>query len=94
MNTIKKPYPRLNNARRFWAAAIVGGTFLVAFLIHSAWGQPETVACVIYAVLASAFLVAQLFGFVLSQTEYSESLEEAKFTMLKNEEEEWRSRGF
>lgn len=90
MTMNKKPYPRLNNARRVWATAIVLGTFLVAFLINSAWGQPETVACLIYAVLASAFLVAQLMGFVLSQTQYSESLEEAKFTMLENEEAEWR----
>lgn len=90
MTTSKKPSPRLNNARRVWAAAIVLGTLLVAYLVNSAWGQPETVACLIYAVLASAFLVAQLMGFVLSQTQYSEAMEEAKFRMLENEEAEWR----
>lgn len=94
MTTNKKPYPRLSSARRFWVGAIIVGTFLVAALINSAWGQPETVACVVYAVLASAFLIAQLVGFVLSQTDYSEAMEEAKFRMLENEEAEWRHRTF
>lgn len=92
MTTIKKPSPRLSSVRRFWIGAIVVGVLLVAYLLNSAWGQPDTVACLIYAILASAFLVAQLVGFVLSQTQYSEAMEEAKFRMLENEEAEWRPR--
>lgn len=47
-------------------------------------------ACFIYAIFASLFLLAQLAGFVWSQTQYSESLEEVKFQLLENEEAEWR----
>ncbi len=90
MTTSKTPCPRLNKARKVWLIAIVGGTLLVAYLFNLVWGHPETVACLVYAILASAFLVAQLVGFVLSQTQYSDGLEDAKFRMLENEEAEWR----
>lgn len=43
----------------------------------------------VYAVLVTGFLIAQFWGFVVSQTEYSDSIEAPKFAVLKNEDSEW-----
>lgn len=52
--------------------------------------RPTTGPTIIYAILVTAFLFAQLAGFILSQTYYSERIEEIKFDLLREEEREWR----
>lgn len=64
--------------------------FLAACLaIDSAWDFSIVAICVFYAIVVSIFLAAQVVGFVMSQTEYSESVEQPKFKMLVEEELEW-----
>ena len=47
--------------------------------------------CIIYAVLVTAFLAVQFWGFLVGHTHYSDGIEEPKFEMLKAEESEWQS---
>lgn len=62
--------------------------FVLVFLIRKEWGNPVMAVCIVYSVAVTFFFMAQLWGFVLSQTQYSESVEEAKFRVLHVEEKE------
>jgi len=84
MITIKPPFRLRSSA---WVFVLL---ILLAIAIVPLTGdKPATGAALVYAVLVSAFLVAQLAGFILSQTYYSERIEEIKFDLLREEEREW-----
>lgn len=62
---------------------------VMAVLTQKDWGDLAQGLCVIYAIATTVFFFAQLWGFVISQTQYSDEVEEPKFQMLENEEKEW-----
>ncbi|MCB0405197.1 MAG: hypothetical protein KDD51_10460 [Bdellovibrionales bacterium] len=62
---------------------------ILALAIQSDWNNAIVATCVFYAVIVSIFLAAQVFGFIASHTQYSESIEAPKFRMLQDEEAEW-----
>lgn len=73
--------------------AIAIGFFLLvvmSVLTQNDWGNIAQGLCIFYAIATTLFFLAQLWGFVVSQTNYSEDIEEPKFKMLVNEEAEWK----
>lgn len=75
----------------FW-----GGVFIIAlgFLaslatIQKSWGVLAIGFCVFYTLAMTFFFAAQVWGFVVSQTTYSDSVESPKFKLLEIEEAEW-----
>lgn len=75
----------------FWSGAVV---VLLGFLvslatIQGSWGTLAISFCVFYTLALTFFFLAQVWGFVVSQTTYSESVEGPKFELLKLEEAEW-----
>jgi hypothetical protein len=64
--------------------AFLMGTALIvlAAVAGSQWGAGARIASMIYAGLVTLFLVAQIYGFVVSQTEFSDSVEDSKFQVL------------
>ncbi len=84
-----KSSPLESSFRRFWWGAFVVGTIVVALVAISFGMEVGGIPCLLYAVAATTFLVGQVIGFVASQVEYSEAIEEAKFDMLEREEREW-----
>lgn len=58
---------------------------VLSFLMGSDWGQGAAWATGIYAILISIFLGLQVYGFVYSQVNYSEDVEDAKFDLLERE---------
>ncbi len=90
MTSNSKPYPQRNRKWRWTALALgIVGSMSLALAMISFFGKQnyEAIALVFYALLATAFLAAQVFGFVFSQSHYSEEWEEAKYLMLENEAE-------
>lgn len=67
------------------------GFIAMALSIRKEWGNPVVIACILYSLVVTVFFLAQLFGFVFSQTHYNEGLEEAKFSILEKEEKEWQN---
>jgi uncharacterized membrane protein (UPF0136 family) len=71
--------------------ALLGGFALgslmivLAYVVGSDWNAGARVATVVYAVLVTVFLLAQIIGFVASQVSYSQAVEEAKFEVLEVE---------
>lgn len=68
------------------------GFFLILamiLLVQKDWGHIAEALCVFYAICTGVFFLAQLAGFVISQTNYSDEVEAPKFTLLENEEKEW-----
>ena len=57
----------------------------LGFLVGKDWGYGAAFAAAVYGVLVSVFLAAQIYGFVVSQVHYSESVENTKFAMLEGE---------
>ena len=88
MITSKKRCHRVNSV--WWTIAAVVTLAMLAAAIRSTWTEPTAMACLIYALAAAVFLLAQLVGFVVSQTYYSDSLEDVKFDVIENEEAEWK----
>ncbi len=66
---------------------LVVGTSLIllGYLIGSDWGEGAQVSVVFYGVLVTIFLAAQLWGFVVSQINYVDRIERAKFELLEIE---------
>jgi hypothetical protein len=66
---------------------ILGGSAMVllSFLLVKETGSVAAWCSGIYAVLVTLFLIAQIYAFVISQVNYSENVEEAKFKMLDTE---------
>lgn len=54
------------------------------------WDSTVQWLCGFYCLAVGIFFLAQIAGFVLAQTYYSERMEAPKFTMLENEEAEWQ----
>lgn len=75
----------------FWGAvAVIGLGFLASLAtIQGNWGALAIAFCIFYTIAMTLFFAAQVWGFVVSQTTYSESVEGPKFTLLKLEEAEW-----
>ncbi len=71
--------------------AIGASICLMLTSIRSDWGQPVMYLCVFYTLAVVLFFIAQLVGFVASQTTYSEAVEAPKFSMLELEAEEWKN---
>lgn len=71
----------------FTLCALVGFCVLtgLSFLMGSDWGQGAAWATGIYAILISVFLALQIYGFVYSQVNYLENVEDAKFDLLERE---------
>jgi len=57
----------------------------MGFAIGKDWGYGAAFASAVYGILVSVFLAAQVYGFVVSQVKYSESIEDAKFKVLEVE---------
>lgn len=53
-------------------------------------GEVARVLCMFYTFATGVFFLAQLYGFIICQTDYSDEVEAPKFTMLENEEKEWQ----
>jgi hypothetical protein len=66
---------------------ILVGAGLVALSLSMAGetGSWAAYSSAFYGVLVTLFLVAQVWGFVISQVKYAESVEDVKFKMLENE---------
>ncbi len=70
--------------------SLSGSLILLAVLARTNLEQKSMFACIGYAVGVSVFMGAQLWGFVMSQTTYSEVVEEPKYKLLELEEAEWK----
>lgn len=57
----------------------------LSFLMGSDWGDGAIWATSIYGVLISFFLIMQIYGFVYSQVNYNENVEDSKFDLLERE---------
>lgn len=90
MISINKTCPPPSKPTVPWSAMALSAvaTMSLAVLIIALFGRKEyqAAALVTYSLLATFFLGAQIFGFVRSQTHYSEEWEAAKFEMLEKEE--------
>lgn len=66
---------------------ILAGTVMVAlsFSLTTEAGEMTALTSATYSVLVTLFLLAQVYGFIVSQVNYAEGVEEAKFSMLENE---------
>jgi hypothetical protein len=71
--------------------AILGLIVYLICWVQKGWGEIAQSLCVFYAMATGFFFLIQLYGFVISQTKYSEDIEAPKFDMLENEEKQWRS---
>jgi hypothetical protein len=74
----------------FLSVGMVFFSILLVLLIPKSWGEAVKFLCGVYTMATILFFVAQLYGFVISQTQYSEAVESPKFVMLENEEAEWK----
>ena len=72
------------------AVALSSCLVIMAWLARANLEAREVAVCVIYAVVVTVFMGAQLWGFVVSQAYYSESVEAPKFGIIEAEEAEWR----
>ena len=73
------------------SSLFLGSIVLLFFLMKKDWENAVTASCIIYTVATGFFFIAQLAGFVLSQTEYNAAVETAKYTMLENERKQWET---
>jgi hypothetical protein len=66
---------------------IFAGSMLIVLsvLLTRETGPLAALSTAIYGVLVTLFLAAQIYGFVIAQTKYSENVESVKFSMLENE---------
>jgi len=86
-NPVNKPV----NRRIGWAALGLGGALvMLAFLAGREWGIGAQIAAMAYAVLVTIFLLAQIAGFIWTQTHYVESVENTKLRVLEAEAEDPR----
>ncbi|MBS1983151.1 MAG: hypothetical protein JST16_03180 [Bdellovibrionales bacterium] len=67
------------------AAVLGAGLGFLAWQLGSDLGTGVAVASLLYAVLVTLFLLAQIVGFVVSQVSYSQSVESAKMKVLQVE---------
>lgn len=74
---------------------VIIGSFLavifgmMAFLVGKELGYYTKIACIVYSIMVTVVFVVQLYGFVISQIDYSDEVEQPKFEILKLEEKEW-----
>jgi hypothetical protein len=61
------------------------GLGALSFMMGRDWGEGATWAASIYGVLITVFLGLQIYGFVSSQVDYSEEVEDAKYDLLEIE---------
>jgi hypothetical protein len=90
----KKPFSPL--ADNHFTKAVLGCAFATGILIslmlaQKSWSGAVQILCGFYAFATGLFFLAQLYGFVISQTQYSDHIEAPKFAMLDQEEAEWKS---
>lgn len=88
MSSRKYTNPLMNKITLI-SALILGGIFILMCSVQKSWGNISESLCVFYAVATFLFFAAQLVGFVVAQSDYSENIESPKFSMLENEEKEW-----
>lgn len=71
----------------FYLFAVLGlaGLTSLSFLMGSDWGQGAAAATGLYAILISIFLALQIYGFVYSQVNYTDDVEDVKFDLLERE---------
>jgi hypothetical protein len=71
----------------FYLLVLMVGTGLIflGYAIGGDWGAGAQSSVVIYGILVTLFLAAQLWGFVVSQITYVDSIERAKFELLEIE---------
>ena len=74
----------------YLGAALVGALLSLCLFVRSDWDKAIVISCVVYSVVASIFLAVQIWGFIVSQTFYSEAIEDEKFKVLEIEAAEWR----
>lgn len=75
----------------FWVGVgVISLGFVVSLAtIQGDWGFLVVGFCVFYTISMTLFFAAQVWGFVVSQTTYSDSVEAPKYTLLQLEESEW-----
>lgn len=92
---ILKKVPSLLESKGIMASLLVFGfgLFLVVLILmmQKSWGNAVQWMCGLYSVATGLFFIAQIVGFIISHTHYSERIEAPKFAMLENEEAEWAS---
>jgi hypothetical protein len=71
----------------FWLVILLVGSSLIflGYAIGGDWGQGARYSVALYSFFVTIFLAAQLWGFVVSQMTYVESIERAKFELLEVE---------
>lgn len=67
------------------ACLLAGFISVLGYAVGKDWGYGAAFATSVYGVLMTVFLVAQIYGFVLSQVSYAENVENVKFTVLEAE---------
>lgn len=92
MTMKKRSFPRGSSlfARALVVCILVTAGLIALMLGQSSWGDAVRILCGFYTVATGLFFLAQIYGFIISQTQYSEAVEAPKFAMLEREEEEWR----
>ena len=89
--------PASPHATKFWfgrtvlASGLALCLLVLLAMVQKNWGRAVTLSCIVYTVAVGLFFIAQLFGFILSQTDYSEAVEAPKFDMLEKEARQWKS---
>lgn len=73
----------------YLGSALVGALLSLCLFVRSDWDRAVVIACVGYAVVASIFLLVQIWGFIASQAFYCDALEQSKFKILEREAAEW-----
>jgi len=76
--------------KHLWLSAIVLTVF-AGLIATIPWEAGETVGYLAmgYAGLVTCFLLLQIVGFVVSQTQYNDEIENLKFDVLEIEEAQW-----
>jgi len=64
---------------------IGSGLIFLGYAVGGDWGEGAQMSVALYGALVTIFLAAQLWGFVVSQITYVDSIERAKFELLEIE---------
>lgn len=92
MTTVNRRSQRLTSRILgcFMCFGLMTATGILYLFTQKSWGSAVQVLCGFYSIATGLFFCAQVYGFVVSQTSYSDSIESPKFLMLEKEEAEWR----
>jgi hypothetical protein len=89
---IKNVTNPLFNFRNFGIAVLFASILALVIFTQKGWGEIAQSMCVVYAAATAIFFLVQIYGFVISQTKYCDSIEAPKFAMLEKEEDQWKQK--